>query len=261
MNDLMLLISASIVLESFPISSSGHLTLIEWYMQRWGYNNAASLHDIANHIANFSPALILPIFFYDQWVVLWHALCAGNYELLIHVVVSGFVAELITVGFYAFFSYVGTSFFPLSLGFFISGIVLGSLYWCPEQRTGACFTLKNFLVLGIAQGFALLPGVSRLGTTFAAARWLGLNNQQAFFISSLIQWPISVAGFFKGFFMLNGVCRAQLLNPLSLLIMLISVIIAYKGLGLMRIIMEYKYMSFFSWYLFFIAFVTYIFIV
>lgn len=45
------------------------------------------------------------------------------------------------------------------------------------------------LLLGLAQGFALLPGVSRSGTTIAVALFLGVKRERAFELSMLMSVP------------------------------------------------------------------------
>jgi undecaprenyl-diphosphatase len=45
------------------------------------------------------------------------------------------------------------------------------------------------LLLGVAQGLAVLPGVSRSGSTIALAVWLGVRRERAFTLSMLMSLP------------------------------------------------------------------------
>ena len=54
-------------------------------------------------------------------------------------------------------------------------------------------TLKHALVIGLVQGLAVLPGLSRSGSTIAAAMLLGVSGAAAFRFSFLLSLPI-VAG-------------------------------------------------------------------
>ncbi|MFS8507540.1 MAG: hypothetical protein LVQ75_05700, partial [Candidatus Babeliales bacterium] len=54
------------------------------------------------------------------------------------------------------------------------------------------------LVVGIAQGLALLPGISRFGSTFVVGRFLGFSSMQSFQYSFLIAWPLMFAAWVKG---------------------------------------------------------------
>jgi undecaprenyl-diphosphatase len=50
-------------------------------------------------------------------------------------------------------------------------------------------SLLGAVVIGLAQGLAVLPGLSRSGSTIAAALWLGVRPQRAFELSFLMSLP------------------------------------------------------------------------
>jgi len=56
--------------------------------------------------------------------------------------------------------------------------------------------LKNYVVIGIAQGIAALPGVSRSGMTVSTMLLMGVKPDQAFRLSYLAYIPASLGGFF-----------------------------------------------------------------
>ncbi len=56
--------------------------------------------------------------------------------------------------------------------------------------------LKNYIVVGIAQGIAALPGVSRSGMTVSTMLLMGLKPEQAFRLSYLAYIPASLGAFF-----------------------------------------------------------------
>ncbi len=59
--------------------------------------------------------------------------------------------------------------------------------WSPETREYV--GIKAALLIGVAQGLAVLPGVSRSGITIATAMWLGVRPQEAFRFSFLLSLP------------------------------------------------------------------------
>ncbi|MGI8643106.1 MAG: undecaprenyl-diphosphate phosphatase [Thermomicrobiales bacterium] len=74
-------------------------------------------------------------------------------------------------------------------------IAVGLLLWAAEQsaahhRTVAHLTLRDALMIGLAQATALLPGVSRSGSTVTAALFQGLNRSEALRFSFLLGTPI-----------------------------------------------------------------------
>lgn len=74
-------------------------------------------------------------------------------------------------------------------------LALAELY-CNHTRTLDHVTLKDALIVGLAQVGALIPGVSRSGSTLTAALFLDLKREQAAQFSFLLGLPaIGLAGF------------------------------------------------------------------
>ncbi|MBX3272571.1 MAG: undecaprenyl-diphosphate phosphatase [Sandaracinaceae bacterium] len=67
--------------------------------------------------------------------------------------------------------------------------------WSTRRGGGGqeSLTLGRALIVGVAQGIAVLPGVSRSGTTIAVAMMLGMSGPAAFRFSFLLSLP-AVAG-------------------------------------------------------------------
>lgn len=76
----------------------------------------------------------------------------------------------------------------VGLGFGFTTLVLASTRWARDG-TATHPTLVGALLLGVAQGLAVLPGVSRSGSTIALAVWLGLRRESAFTLSMLMSLP------------------------------------------------------------------------
>jgi len=78
---------------------------------------------------------------------------------------------------------------PLAVGLalLVSAAVVLSTRWARGERTIP--TLGQALVVGVVQGLAVLPGVSRSGSTIAAAMLLGLSGGSAFRFSFLLSLP------------------------------------------------------------------------
>ena len=77
-------------------------------------------------------------------------------------------------------------------------IVMGTLLWAADKYarqdrplTGIRWT--DALLIGIAQVFALIPGVSRSGSTMTAGRALGFDRTSAATFSFLMSMPITAA--------------------------------------------------------------------
>ena len=77
------------------------------------------------------------------------------------------------------------------LGF---GIVL---YWADKtgttEKSDQDWTLRDTMIMGVAQAIALIPGTSRSGITITAARRLGYNRHAAAKLSMLMSIPTIIA--------------------------------------------------------------------
>lgn len=89
----------------------------------------------------------------------------------------------------------------LLIGFCITSIFLFSLRFKFLNKKEYTFIFKA-VILGLVQGLALLPGISRFASVYATARLLKTSNRRAFQITFLLQFPLIVAGFFLGFYKL-----------------------------------------------------------
>lgn len=77
-------------------------------------------------------------------------------------------------------------------------IVFSGVFWLAErygtrQRPMAKLTMRDSVVMGLAQCLALIPGVSRSGATASAGLFLGLDRETAFRFSFLLAIPAVVA--------------------------------------------------------------------
>lgn len=248
-----------IVLEPFPISSSGHALLLQNIVMLF-FPTTISFRLVPAylHYLTHGPVFIVVSIYFFRAILLflqevWRTKQWWNCIVWFCIVGVG------TAFWYELFQYSGWQ-FPLYAGNIFTALCLCSLSFLPDKDEARAMPMSFFAagVLGMVQGISLLPGISRFGTTFVAARWLSFSRLQAFFISFLIELPISAAACLKG---LYGVYHTQLLseilNPTALFIMVIAGCGAYKGLQYMRDAVEQTTLLPFGMYMFGIAAVTY----
>lgn len=176
--------------EFLPVSSSGHLVLFQQFLEIAGDE---VLFDLVLHVGTLIPVL----WFYRERVrELLVDPVAGDGPFLQRpgVVLWGLlvIASIPTAAIGLLFEDVFEALFanPASLAvtFAITGTVLLSTRWAP---TGAPRSLGvgAAFVLGVVQGLAITPGISRSGSTISAALWLGLDKEQAARFSFLMSVP------------------------------------------------------------------------
>jgi len=181
--------------EFLPISSSGHLVLIPWI---FGWKDPGLAFDVFLHLGT-TLALIL-YFFGDLWRIflagmqsIWERRIGFEVERrlfwwivlgTIPAVVGGLVAgDWIEAHLR---SPLMVAFFLASVGFLIFWVD----WYYPSTRTLEEMGPTDSIWIGLAQAFALIPGVSRSGSTIAMARRLGLNRYSAARFSFLLGVPV-----------------------------------------------------------------------
>ncbi len=186
------------VTEFLPVSSSAHLNLAP-YLFRWP--DPGLTFDITLH---FGTLIAILIYFYKDWVqIIGQAfgLRAGtdvelgrNRNLLWLLVIGtipGGIAGLLLE------KYAETTLrSPILTGAML--IVFGLIMWVAERigskrRDIAAVNLRDALLVGCSQALAIVPGVSRSGSTISAGMLLGLDRVAAARFSFLLSTPI-IAG-------------------------------------------------------------------
>ncbi len=235
---LYLYIFAQIFLESFPISSSGHSALLQqWYSFLYpSFQNpllsslctGTTIHqDVFDALLHGPTLLILFFFFFHRWFFLLRHPVRCRF-IIAKLILYIFISTSIALFFY-FVVQIQHYRLPLGIGFFITACAALSTRW-TKTGTGS-LTLSSSFIIGMAQAVALLPGISRLGTTYAVSRWLGISSRRSFEISFLMQAPLIAAACGKSILTLSSAhLLGKLLNLPLLLIIMISTVAAWYGL-------------------------------
>lgn len=183
--------------EFLPISSSGHIVLTQYLLgiREVGVEHQEGLaFEVILHLGTLVSVLIF--FWSSLWklvqslytksmleerkMILWLALAT----------VPAVVAQLL---FGDFFDAAPGNPFLVSSLLIVTGLVLfvPRLIKGGAQRVG----LKSSVVMGIGQAFAILPGVSRSGSTIAAGLVSGVKAEKAAEFSFLMSIPAIAGGF------------------------------------------------------------------
>lgn len=149
----------------------------------------------------------------------------------------------------------------LSLPFFISSTrqkIILSLTANTTQPMFPNISLRHAAVLGIVQGFAVLPGISRSGITISVAVLLGLSYAQASKYSFLMAIPAIFSSF-----ILTASDLPELMQDISIVSLIVSLFAAFIfgiiGLRSISIIAQKGKIWYFSFYLVIIGIITLIF--
>lgn len=180
--------------EFLPVSSSGHLIALEALA---GNTNStfSGLSDLT--IALHGGTLLAVVLVYRQVIT---GLIEKERELLLPLV-AGTIPALIAGGLVATLGGENVLQHPGLAGAML--VVTGIVLWFgepaqQEQKVEAGtekarISLSQATWVGIAQAFAIVPGLSRSGLTIVAARRLGLSGKQSAQFSFLLSIPV-IAG-------------------------------------------------------------------
>ena len=186
------------VTEFLPISSSGHLVLGKAIL---GVHTAGVAYEVFVHFGTF--LAIMTVFWGDVWNILkavGHALrhpsprtWLGSYRedpfLRLAFLICLGTIPVVVVGL-LFEQEIEAAFAnPLfvSLALIATGSLLLGTRWIRPQDTR--FGMVRALLIGIAQSVAILPGISRSGSTIAAAMYVGVERSEAARFSFLLVLP------------------------------------------------------------------------
>ncbi len=254
---LLSIVFLQIVIESLPVSSSGHCALWTYFFENLT-NAKTCIIPVDIDFLLHLPTIFMVTFYFSEPIIWYIFHIKKMYKKIALYAFSSFIAGLITsVGYVVIrkFKLISISY---SLGFFITGLLLSSLFICKVEKSKRTLTITDAAILGFVQACALLPGISRFASTYVAARWLGFHNYYAFAHSFAIQIPLLVAAFLKATY---GLCIANTIGDyLSMPLLITSIcatIIAYRLFVWVGRLVMADTLQRFAWYVFGVSFLAY----
>ena len=227
------------ITEFIPVSSSGHLEITQRILGAGG--RAEDFHFFLELI-NFGTLFAL-LFYYRQtiWEILQRVFVKKDYKLALNILITSIPAGIIglvlskVIEKMPFFSSLTTIGFAMGFVGLIM-IFVNKLPHLSKLKDENELTPGRALAIGLAQTFALIPGVSRSGSTIITGRVMGLDSKSAAKYSFLASLPIMIAVCGKS--LLSSSSRAYITSNLGML--LLSNLIAFvSGLIALQIVMKY----------------------
>lgn len=166
--------------EFLPISSSGHLLLLE----KLGVGQESLFFNVTVHVGTLLAVLIvlrkswIPLLCKPYQKAMGYILCACVPTVALALIFKFFLPSLID-GAMLGFGFVLTAFL----------LTLGEMFK-PTQPT--LLNTKKSILTGVMQGIAVLPGVSRSGATISALTLQGVDTNTAANFSFLLSIPIII---------------------------------------------------------------------
>lgn len=236
------------ITEFLPISSSGHLVLLYNF---FGIKNDTVFLSIILHLAT----LLSIIIYYRKDIIslIRHPFCPTNRKILATTVATCMVIIILK-------PIIDNSFGGnlLPVYFLITGIILYISDWMGSRNNTHNAT-NNYnilnlqisyyqaIIIGLSQGIACIPGISRSGTTIASSKFCGVRNDNAKY-SFLISIPIILGS------LLIEIMGGVDLGGINLVGLSLSFVICFLiGLACIKFmtkLLNANKMKYFSFYLF-----------
>jgi undecaprenyl-diphosphatase len=200
------------VTELFPISSLGHSVIIPKLLH-WNLNQGQPFYLTFLVATHFTTALVLFVFFYKEWILILKGLGRSlkaraidktdtyakmGWLLVIATIPAGLIGLLFKDSINKLFASARVA----AMLLIVNGLILfaaeklrksSNRKEFSSSRTDQQIAKLSFpksIFVGISQSFALLPGISRSGTSMAGSLFFGLDNAAAARFSFLLATPV-----------------------------------------------------------------------
>jgi undecaprenyl-diphosphatase len=249
--------------EFFPVSSSGHLVVIESFFKN--FHRPGVLFEILLHVATLVPVLI----YYRKELYqiidgLWNwksdlpdlSFSRGR-KVFFMLIVGSIPTALIGFVFKDTFERL----FSTPALVLVALCLTGGLLWFASRRLNTTrrldeITIRDALLIGTFQGVAITPGISRSGATIAMGLLCGLDPVASAAYSFLLSIPaISGAALLEmrhfNLLLQPGVNLAAMLAGA-----LVASVVGYLAIRYLIKLLSLKRLSLFAWYCWFFALIA-----
>lgn len=253
------------ITEFFPVSSSGHLVILQHILE---IDKNVVFLDVVLHLGTL---FSLVIFFRRDIFVLFSNFFVAIYDIVfrrrmsyvlryddkfklcIHIVVITVITGFIAIAGKDFFEKQFETINTVILCLFIMSLILFlTKNFIHGQRRLRHISLKDSILFGLVQSLAIMPGISRSGITISMLLFRNLDKESAFKLSFLASIPIILGAFILKFKETQGIIR-----DIPLLYLTSGFLFAFMSglvaLYILRMILKQKNFYKFSYYCFFLS--------
>ncbi len=235
--------------EFLPISSSGHLVL---------FSNIFGIEDslfVSIILHGATLLAILVVFKKDVFYMVRHPFSKQSMSIVIATIPTALIVLVLMPLINQSFSEGDVI---LACSFLLSAIILIAIeYYSKKHKNEKEFTYKNAIIMGIAQGIAVFPGLSRSGTTISAGLFSGAGKESCAKFSFLMSIPVIILSMLLEIIKIFIYGETITVNLLGLLLaFIVAFIVGVLSIKLMIKLTTKVNFKWFSLYLIIISVVT-----
>jgi len=251
--------------EFLPISSSGHLVLLE---NAFGFNPPGVLTEISLHLA--SVLAVIFYYFRDFRALIFLKRGKPFSAPKSYLLSVGFVTIVTALAVFPFRNFLETitegqdAIFRVSVFFLVTALILIATDKLlstagAKLREASSLSLLSLLFIAIVQAISALPGISRSGSTIFAGVLCGLDRDESARFSFFLFVPIAlIASAYELVKQINELSFPLSLMPPLVLGFIASLITGMLAISLLLKLIRRGRLSYFSIYLAFIAVVSFL---
>lgn len=236
--------------EFLPVSSSGHLVL---------FGNLFKIEEtlfisIILHCATLLSVIL--VLRKEIWYIVRHPFSKESMNLIIATIPTCVIAILLLPLANVAFSgkFLGLSFLFSAFLLFFSERKKNSKPYCSKQIEG-----KDAFIMGVAQGLAIFPGISRSGATISAGLYSGVDKKSCAKFSFLMSLPVILLSLFMEIYEVVNSNQVLSVSFLGLaLAFIVAFLVGALSIKLMIKLTSSTNLKYFSLYLVLIAFASFI---
>jgi undecaprenyl-diphosphatase len=178
------------ITEWLPISSSGHLVLLQ---QIFGLGSSVAF-DALLHLAT---VLVIIIVFWKDILAIIKSVFSlkwdENTKLLLFIIIATIPTAIIGLAFKDWLTALFTNMLLLGVFFIINGIILFLTRFAKGKNKE--LNWWQSIIIGVAQGASIIPSISRSGATISTGLFFGINKEKLIRFSFLIAIPAIIGAF------------------------------------------------------------------
>ena len=213
------------ITEFLPVSSSGHLVLAQYLL---GIESPGNTLEVLFHIGTLFS--VFYVFNKDIKSIVISLNEKPTQKLVIYIIIATIPAVIIGLIFKSHIINLFSSIVPVGYALLSTGVILTLSINFKNKNKSLSYLYS--LLIGLAQAVAIIPGISRSGTTIAISMLLGIPPKEAARFSFLLSIPVIIGAGLLGFlelesyglltpkFIITGILTSFIVGTLSLKILL-----------------------------------------
>ena len=213
------------ITEFLPVSSSGHLVLAQYLL---GIESPGNTLEVLFHIGTLFS--VFYVFNKDIKSIVISLNEKPTQKLVIYIIIATIPAVIIGLIFKSHIINLFSSIVPVGYALLSTGVILTLSINFKNKNKSLSYLYS--LLIGLAQAVAIIPGISRSGTTISISMLLGIPPKEAARFPFLISIPVIIGagllgslelesyGLLTPKFIITGILTSFIVGTLSLKILL-----------------------------------------